>query len=455
MDRCSPGLIIYTSAECRVMGTAFPGIPTIIWDNGIDIFPSDWLRHIVIKEGVALSTAKEYAKILRFFLTFCRSRRRSWQSVDDEFLTLWRENMRHGRRSKPERINVSLNTIFSFYRWAEETKVLRYRVGVYVPADLPVDLQDFEFPISAKLKIVKASNGQSYHTWSTRLTIREGETGAGRRHTPTEAEVRRLHEVTVERLNGERNSLLFSWAEEAGPRRSEVLRLVKSQLPSIEDFVNLAEADEPWIIKLKRKGGAYKSINVPLELAMRTMEYVEFERRQVVDDCLKTFIGYQEPDEVFLSSKTGLPLHPDSLTSISRTFFKLAGIERSSFHRLRAKFSVTSLEALLDATFAEHQISPTSSWHETILTKLSDMMGHSSASSLRPYLTTALNRRIQTADAMKAMKTEARLRLLEHRERAALRRMKQQGHLAVAARHLAAGDNKAAALELQRVITLM
>lgn len=45
---------------------------------------------------------------------------------------------------------------------------------------------------------------------------------------------------------------------------------------------------------------------------MRTLDFIQLERRDVVEHCLKTIVGYREPDELFLSGTTGMALHPDS-----------------------------------------------------------------------------------------------------------------------------------------------
>lgn len=80
------GLIIDTNTSCQIHGRSWAGIPTLVWPEGIDKAASDWLRELVVSHGVATRSAREYAKILRPFLRFCRQRSRAWQSVDDEFL---------------------------------------------------------------------------------------------------------------------------------------------------------------------------------------------------------------------------------------------------------------------------------------------------------------------------------------------------------------------------------
>lgn len=202
--------------------------------------------------------------------------------------------------------------------------------------------------------------------------------------------------------------------EEAGPRRAEAGRICKSHMPTIEQLADVIERDEPWLISVKRKGGNMKPIEAPPDLLVRTLDYLRYGRRDIVLRCQGDIIGYREPDEVFLSSTTGLALHPDSITSIGRLAFSRAGIERASPHRLRARFAVRIIEELVESICGSvAPIGAASSWFDTILIKAAEKMGQSNPRSLRPYLTYVLNRRIQTADATKAGKLAARTRQLE------------------------------------------
>lgn len=445
------GLIIGTDSSCRINGQVWEGIPTLIWPDGIDEAASDWLRTVVIEYGVAVSSASEYANIIRPFLRFCRKRKRDWRSVDDAFLIMWREHLRRHQGVEGSRIKTSLKTIFAFYRWAEERKRIRYCVAIYPIDELPPSLRDTNFPISAKRSFSKGRHGRVYGSWTTTLNLGDQKVASKLRHTPTEEQIRDLHELTVDRLQGERDSLMLSWAEETGARRAELLRIGKSHMPTSDVIADLIEKDEPYIIYIKRKGGKAKPLNVPIDLIIRTQDFIEFNRSKMVDECRLKIVGYCEPDEVFLSSTTGLVLHPDSVTSIGRRRFGEAGILNANIHRLRARFAVRVIETLVDALFDGQIIGPESSWIETILIKAAEIMGHADPRSLRPYLTYVLNRRLQTADASKADRLSARLRQLRLHEGTLVRRMSQHKDLQSIASHLQAGRNSEAATELRRL----
>lgn len=376
-------------------------------------------------------------------------RHRFWKTVDDEFLIVWREHLRRSSGISINRVNTALRIIFAFYRWAEETKRIRYTVGIYTPDQLPDKLSGIAFAITAVQCYSKGRHGKVFGRWTTPLTISAKQGWAPTRHTPTEDQVQKLHEVVIETVNGERDSLMLSWAEETGLRRAEFMQLRKSHLPSPDQLSELIDKDDPWLIEIVRKGGASKSISVLPDLIFRTQDYIEFARQQTVDNCRKALVGYREPDEIFLSTTTGLPLHLDSVTSIGRRGFRKAGIKRSSGHRLRARFAIRTIETLVDALFTGELVGPESSWAETILIKAAEMMGHASPKSLRPYLNYVLNRRIQTSDAVKAEKLASRLRQLTLQERVLTQRLEGQRELHVAARHLQAGKSSEAAAILR------
>lgn len=443
------GLIVKTDAHCQIGGRSWVGIPTLIWPGGIDEVVSDWLRALVVDHGDAASSVTEYAKIMRAFLRFCRQHRKAWQSVDDEFLILWREHLPRSKVSA-KRINACLKTIFAFYQWAEENKFIRYQVGIYAEGDLPAAIAPTKFPITAKRVFTKGRSGRVYHGWTTTLALSQAGQKVLVRHTPTEQEIRELHNVAVERLNGERDSLMFSWAEEAGPRRAEILQVCKSHLPTMDQLGGLIQRDEYWPVVLRRKGGRSQTILVSPDLIVRTLEYIETERRKIVEARRKNK-DYREPDEVFLSSRTGKVLHPDSVTSIGRKAFRKAGISDANIHRLRARFAVRTIETLVDAVFCDRMIGSDSTWIETILVKAAEMMGHANPISLRPYLTYVLNRRIQRADGTKADALASRLRQLELQEGTLERRLHRQRELQSAASHIKAGRNKDAASLLRSI----
>uniref|UniRef100_Q07PM8 Phage integrase domain protein SAM domain protein n=1 Tax=Rhodopseudomonas palustris (strain BisA53) TaxID=316055 RepID=Q07PM8_RHOP5 len=413
-SRTAGGLIVRTDASCRINDNVYPGIPTLVWPDGIDEVASDWFRYLAVETGAAASSVYEYAKVLRPFRRFCRSRGRAWDSVDDDFLVVWRENMRRVDKVDIPRINTSLQTIFAFYCWAEERGYLRFHVGIYDLTELPNDVRANHFAITARKVFRKSRHGRVVGTWVTRLGLSVPRSTQGRRHTPSEDETRRIHEVALGREFGERNTLMYSWAEETGARRAEILRVNLSQLPTPDQLDEIVEMGESWPIAIVRKGEAVWSINAPADLLLRTLDWVNHGRAQIVANCRNATVGYQEPNTVFISSRTGVALHRDSVTKFSGLDFAAAGVSNASLHRFRAKYCIEVIEALVDAVFANNLMEGSmSSWVETILIKASEQMGHMSPASLRPYLNYVLDRKVRTAEATKVQSLTSSIRQLE------------------------------------------
>lgn len=444
--------IIQTSTACRFKGAPRSGIPTLVWRDGIDVDASDWFRHLILKAGASESSCLQLAKTLRPFLRFCRMRGRHWKTVDDEFLILWRERLLRGEGVSPKRINDSLTTIFAFYRWAEESRRIHLHVGIYRLADMAEDSRRSEYPISAREVSTKSRRGRISGGWTTPLTLSGGSKSSPVRHTPTEDQIRKLHEVIIEKTHGERDSLMFSWAEETGLRRFEFLQVMTAQVPSQERLAELIEADEPWIIKLQRKGGRQHSISVLPDLLVRTADYIQFGRQSIVSRIRDRVVGYRDPGHVFLSSTTGLVLHPDSVTSIGGKAFRKAGITRANVHRLRARFAVRVIDTLVEALAEANVVFGTeSTWCETLLVKASEVMGHSDPRSLRPYLTYVLNRRITNAEVSKQAATAARLRQMLAHEATIARRLQTLSGFESVANLLIAGHQSEALAEIEKL----
>lgn len=332
------GIIIHTDHRCVINGEERPGIPILIWSDGIDEIASEWFGSLLINEGLEGSSVHEYANILRPFLRFCRREHVRWQDVDDDFLVRWRDKLISGNSVSPDRINACLQTIFQYYCWAQEVGYLKYHVGVYTDEELGDRVNDIKFRITAR-SVVKFDGDRRYLSWRPTVRTRGGVQLDAGRNTPTEEEKRRLWAVVINSVQGVRDSLILSWAEQTGARRSEILQVRKSQLPKRQEMASVLKKGLPWPIPVRRKGGKIGKLKAPPRLLRRMYTYIDIQRAAVVARCREQIVGYYEPDEVFISSRTGLPLHPDSVTTMGRRNFAKAGIPRANIHRLRADFA--------------------------------------------------------------------------------------------------------------------
>jgi len=444
----STGKIVLTNEFCRVGGRARPGIPTVLWPDGIDENVSDWLRYLVCDRGVSTGTAKEYAKILRLFGSYYRRSRIAWSAVNDGVLRKWMEELeKHG--SGASRINTCVQTVFRFYMWAETRKLLYFHVGIYDPKDLPVELASSVFPIAGE-KVFQKRGRHVIAGWRSPLGLVTHSRSEGKRNTPTEVQIREIHTAAMDQAEGERNCLMLSWAEETGARRCEFLQVKVLDLPTPDQLQDLIDHDQPWGVDVHRKGGRMGKLIPPSDLLLRTWDYVNGARAEIVERQTALRQGYIEPKEIFISSTTGAVLHPDTITRIGRQLFQKAGVTKANVHRLRARYVVRVIETLLDAMFnGQVDIGVNSSWVETILLKASEQMGHIHPSSLRPYLNYVLQRRIRQSDAVQLENKEAKLRQLALREIIAAKKVAQHGSLAKVSQLLRDGCYSEAAAGLR------
>lgn len=275
-------------------------------------------------------------------------------------------------------------------------------------------MEGYEFPISATLVVKKSGKSKVFDQWITPLTL----PGAGKafqmRNTPKEPQIRDLHRIAVKMRNSVRNSLILSWPEETGMRRAEFASVRCDQMPTIEELNQCIRGDRPYLVRVVRKGGFASDVLVPVELIMRTMDYVQFERQDIVDRMLARDPTYRDPGTVLISWTTGKALHLDSYTNLGTHLFRTARVPKASLHRLRAAFIVNVIDTLVDAMFPPGTlIGNDSSWVDTILAKASERMGHMHPRSLRPYLTYVLDRRIQTSDSAKYSQLKSQIRVME------------------------------------------
>lgn len=440
--------VIATDQTCKIDGRIY-SLPTIILNGKIEVEASDWLRNLVLTNAIETSTASQYAKVMRAFLRHCHRKKRDWFNVDDQFLISWRD----GRRGRVDDAQVvsDLNIVFQFYVWAELTNVLSYHVGIYETGNLPAGFTRHDFPISARRKKSAKVGGRT--GWASTLAFRVSKSVEGRRHTPNDHQVRSVHEELLKATQGERDSLIAAWAEEAGPRRSEILQLRRSDVPSDEELGALIANEENAEISIARRKRRSKApVRANPFLLIATKNWIDGGRQKIVEECRAKIKGYRNPDEIFISSTTGKVLAADSVTKIMGAAFKRAGVKNASLHRLRAKAIVQELESYVDAFLDLNiVIEPSSQWAETILVKVAEMAGHAQPWSLRPYLNYVLHRRLSLTEADRKKRQGEVTRDLERRAAAAKMQLAKSEAVMTAIDLFRKGRRDAAADMLRRL----
>jgi integrase len=237
-------------------------------------------------------------------------------------------------------------------------------------------------------------------SWTTPLLYRNVDSSIGNRATPTTNELESAHRQALKGRNGSRDTLLMSLAEDTGGRRSEILQLKFSEIPDLDAVDALADRpDAWWPIQVIRKGRRKGVLHLQPDTLYAIHGYLRV-RAAVVKASREKWHDYVEPSELFLSSTTGAALKPDSVTALVGNYFRRIGLKLVNVHRIRARFAVDAVETTLDA-FLELGIefAPDSNWIETVLQQVATRMGHKNPSSLRHYLTVALERRIRVSYA--------------------------------------------------------
>ena len=361
-----------TDDRCVVGGTAYPGIPIFFDADGVIEPFSDYMIHVVRDQRRPATTARTYAAYLQTFLKHLASIGTVWTDVTDATLTAWSDALLGRRYLKEGTVAAYLSTVFSFYRWAQETGRVRYAVNLYVGrAGLHPSSDGRSYQISAK----RSRRGDLY--WPYLPTDRNSAV----RHTPTHEEIERVHVHVFETQTGERDSLLLSLYEDCYLRRSEALSLTVRDIPFSEDIESTLMAGEVFTLSVRGKGSKVREVIFLPELLALAREHIEGERAFVVAQAKRRNDRYVDPGALFLSHTTGRVLTKDYVSARLSKAIRLAGVENASGHRFRAS-GLTALVAAYDGFDESGKPLPA----EQVLWKAAERAGHKHWRTLEPYL---------------------------------------------------------------------
>lgn len=400
--------LIYTDGTCEIAGETYPGIPLLTQGNGTVVEPvSDWLRTLAVEGSHPATTLREYAQTLMLFWTYLGSV--DWTRVDDALLVEWR-NDQAATGVGPGTINGRLRLVFRFLYWAESTGRLN---GVVGQSDVWVGGR--RIPPQVRGVPSKGLGRQDSPLVPSMLYRRVQK--VRRAYTPTSAETDRLHVELSQAASpylSTRNTLMASWADEAGLRRKEFAALEIEQIPQYDELYAMLEEELLVPVRLvATKGEKIRTVPVAPELLLRTRDFIECERAALIAARRKRLRSYKPPSRVFLSSTTGRGMNLNAISNILTAGFKGSGI-RGWGHRLRAKY----LTALTEAYFqVEYQKYGTKFDPQIILLMVAEAAGHARISSLTPYLNLVVKRHVKRSAGQRSADAQARslarLRLLE------------------------------------------
>jgi integrase len=386
--------LTFTSSQFVYAGRSYPEIPIIV-NSKTNIFVDyafGYFRSLVIFDKLEVTSVKTYASAIALFFNFLG--KKDFLEIVDKDLIAWDNHQKAKGVSDLTRCS-RCDAVFDLYVWAELNGVVKHALklpGVN-------DTENFVPRLTAK---TAKSPGKLQ-----RRTSRSGIVSAVRprvsapdlQPTPDAADLTKLF-VAADNENNlsltKRNHLLIQWYSQVGVRRMEWGNLTVEQIPSWTKIDELFSKSLVYELRLtKTKGGNGRYVGVIPDLLERTREYIEDPRREIVVRFKKLKgIAYFEPDEIFLSSKTGLPLNFTAISNLLTSLFKQAGVEGHG-HRLRATYLTRLFDAEIAAEelrLATHPGSKAQIDWELVLRKVADRAGHKNIDSLRPYLTAAKKR---------------------------------------------------------------
>jgi len=359
-----------TNGECVIPGdfkdSSHPGIPVFFNKSGVIEVVTDYFIYKSITDTDVNSSVVTYAdqtqKFLRFLEHYSSDKPLAWNKVMDRHLIQWRNMMiEEGKASSY--IRACLETVFKLYEWAERNKRIRNHVAIYN--------DDKVYPISAKQGKTKA--------WSWPYYPR---VISPHKNTPTNDQLEKLHVETMEASNvvGLRDSLLLSMYERTA-RRSEALQIKVSDIPDWDELEEYLCENKIIYIPVIGKRGKKRDLLFLPETMEIVREYIEGDRANVVKAAKKRSPSYREPECLFISHTSGLPLNKQYVSRRISNLMKQSGIENASGHRVRAK-GLTDVVSAYDGF--DERGNPYAA--EDVLIRGAEHAGHSNPASLRPYL---------------------------------------------------------------------
>lgn len=335
-------MLLRTTRDASVRGVKIEGFPLILNDN----YEVDWLtlEHFLdLHRSVEVSSLKLYANHLVDFLSQLEIDDLRLDDINDDWLIAYKSSLlkrknSSGIRNSGNYASQVLRTVVHYLYWLEQNKFVRYVIGQtkQYRVRIKVDERGIKHPLT------KNRTGKSKPTVTPRKEWIETVKTFG----PAREDL------------AERFELMIDWGMSAGLRAHEICALTISQLPIKETAENaLADGRKVYIRLTVTKGGKVDNISVSPLLIMRTWDYINFYRIDVVNKFKKKseseYEVYKTPDEIFLSSSTGQAITSKSISNSIRSAFlkavdakELTIDEKVWTHGLRHNFTNNLLKGL-------------------------------------------------------------------------------------------------------------
>ncbi|SHF66326.1 MULTISPECIES: site-specific integrase [Halomonadaceae] len=334
-----------TTCKAHVAGLkSIKGFPLILTED----YRVNWLTlHFIfyLARKSAVSSVKTYAVHLTDFYSQLEVDKLDVFDVDDDWLSAYKQYLIRRNDERPENTqnyaSQVIRTVVLYCSWLTEQGFSDVLCGEGI---------GYNIQISAGRKggikhpLIKNENSDSKAIsapWTQWIEVIK-------KYGPKREDLARRFE------------LMIDWGRLGGLRAHEICGLKVWQLPDKESAFKKLEKKRKIKIKLfVTKGGEEGCIYVPPLLVIKTWEYVEIYRRDVVRKHKKIQKkkreNYLEPDYIFLSDATGGPSTPRGFSNTVRKAFltavedkQLSTDERVWLHGLRHNFISLKFKAADD-----------------------------------------------------------------------------------------------------------
>lgn len=264
-------------------------------------------------------------------------------TINDAWLSSYKNAIRNrhnssGNQNTENYATQVLSTVIRYLTWLEDNNYIRNVIGIGKLYRVRLDSinNKTRHPLSRANTKQKRKN----------ITPRSEWIEAIKQHGPKRDDL------------AERFSLMIDWGKTLGLRAMEMCALKVNQLPLRETAENaLKENRNTFILLSKTKGNKPANIPVSPELIINTWDFIDIYRTDIVSRykkrAKKDYKPYFEPEEIFLSDKSGVGITPRGLSNSMRSAFlravecgDLTVDERVWTHGLRHNFTNNLLKAL-------------------------------------------------------------------------------------------------------------
>lgn len=332
-----PLVAIVTDAE---------GMP--IWE------PTHFLADTALRSRSLLGdTVRTYSEALLPWLSYLKKRSIALSNVTEETLGEYRARIAHMSRSDTKEkyssatVNQRIIVPACFHAWGQRRNSMPSPLGAYLESLASIDA-----------RLSSRRGGPARRLGPSRVT-----TPRVIRRLPTALsveQIRRLFWVTPMPYR-----LMLRWAVATGMRRSEIVNLRITDLPTPEQIAQTS--DDLIRIQIMRKGSRDLTVHVPSSLVEETNWFVLLERSKAKPTS---------EQHVFLSER-GFRISRQALTRIFRRSADAIGTN-ATLHHLRHTFAVHVLGILERRHEAGDALNS--------LKTLQVMLGHASLESTEIYL---------------------------------------------------------------------